>query len=65
MKLSEILDKMYETNGIFVMERPETIVFNGLVKNITKCENKIDISREVLSIRPLSSNVIKIWLENK
>lgn len=64
MKLYEVLDKMYETNEVCIMERPEKVVFNGMVKNAIKSKDEIDISRKILSIRPVSNNMIKIWLEN-
>lgn len=62
MRLHELLDLMHETNKIQIMERPENLIFEGKVKDALKDEN-IDISREIISVRPIIANFIKIFVD--
>lgn len=61
MRMHELLDLMYETNEIQIMERPNTLLFQGKVKDALR-NNYLDISREIISVRPVTSNIIKIFV---
>lgn len=61
MRMHELLDLMYETNEIQIMERPNTLLFQGKVKDALR-NNDLDISREIISVRPVTSNIIKIFV---
>lgn len=62
MRIHELLDLMYDTNEIQILERPDTILFKGKVKDALKSDD-LDISREIISVRPVTNNLIKIFVD--
>ena len=62
MRMHELLDLMYDTNEIQILERPDAVLFNGKVKDALKSDD-LDISREIISVRPVTNNLIKIFVD--